>query len=56
MHPIPRRGFRVEPPKNLPTPKDHLHAKFHLDPSSSLDFNGEHTDRHTHIALYVLEY
>ena len=34
--------------KNLPALKDHLHAKFHPDPSSGLDFYREYThiDRH----------
>ena len=31
------------PPKNLPTLEDHLRAKFHLNPSSRLDFYREHT-------------
>ena len=44
------------PPPQEPSPlKDHLHAKFHPDPSSRLDFYREQTDRHTHIALYVLD-
>ena len=47
------------PPKNLPPLEDHLRAKFRPDPSSRLDFYREHTDtqtdRHTDIALYVLD-
>ena len=31
-------GYWVDTPKNLPTLKDHLLAKFHEDPSSGLDF------------------
>ena len=53
--PIPGGGGMgsTPPPKNLPALKDHLCAKFHPDPSSSLDFSREQTD--THIALYVLD-
>ena len=36
-------GTGLKPPKNLPTLEDHLHAKFHQDPSSGLDFYRELT-------------
>ena len=57
MHPIPR-GSGVpgqNPPKNLPVLEDHLRAKFHSNPSSSLDFYREHppihSDTQTHCPL-----
>ena len=44
-HPVPGgEEYWVDtPPKNLPTLKDLLLAKFHQDPSSGLDFYREHT-------------
>ena len=44
------------PPKNLPPLEDHLHAKFHPDLSSILDFYREQTNKHTHIGLYLVDW
>ena len=53
MHPVPRGwGYRVETPQESSPLEDHLCAKFHPDPSSSLDFYREQTHRH---CLYVLD-
>ena len=59
-HPVPGGwGYRVETPQEPSPLEDHLRAKFRPDPSSRLDFYREHTDtqtdRHTDIALYVLD-
>ena len=49
----------IETQEPSPPLEDHLCAKFRPDPSSRLDFYREHTDtqtdRHTDIALYVLD-
>ena len=58
INPVPGVwGYQVEPPppKILPPLEDHLHAKFHPDPFNGLDFYREHTNRHTYIALYLVD-
>ena len=46
-HPV-QGGGGTRPKNQEPSPlKDHLHTKFHPDPSSLLDFIREHSDRHT---------
>ena len=55
-HPVPGGGGIGSKPPQEPSPlEDHLRAKFRPDPSSRLDFYREQTDRHTDIALYVLD-
>ena len=53
-------GTGSTPPRTFTPLKDHLHAKFHPDPSSSLDFYREQTDKetntHTHIVLYIVDF
>ena len=45
----------LNPPEPSPPLENQLPAKFHPDPSSSFDFYREYTNKHTDIALYVLD-